>query len=191
MSQVLESSAGAVPSLAELPDEIRDALNGLPGAADRLWGRQMPRLLRAALALGVPPDEAPDVVQESMLAAFRALRRFRPGRGSFEAWTHAILLRRCANWRRARGRFLRAVSSLGRAGRAQSAAPDRQVDARHTLERMLNGLSVTQHRVWTLLEVSGLGAGEVAGMLGIRETTVRSHLRHARESMRRRGEEMR
>jgi DNA-directed RNA polymerase specialized sigma24 family protein len=41
------------------------------------------------------------------------------------------------------------------------------------------------------MEISGLGTGEVARMLGIREATVRSHLRHARESLRRRGEEMR
>ena len=190
-SQVLEPSTRDAVALAEFPEEIRDVLSGIPGAADRLWGSQVPRLLRAALALGLPPAEAPDVVQESMLAAFRALHRFRPDKGSFEAWTHAILLRRCANWRRARGRFLRAVASLGRDSRPRPAAPDQQLDARRMLERMLEGLSATQRRIWTLMEISGLGTEEVARMLRIREATVRSHLRHARASLRRRGEEMR
>ena len=77
-SQTLDASMRAPAAPADFPDTVREALDDVPGAADRLWGEQAPRLLRAALALGVPPEEAPDVVQESLLAAFRALRRFRP-----------------------------------------------------------------------------------------------------------------
>jgi RNA polymerase sigma factor (sigma-70 family) len=154
--------------------------------AELLWSRQAPRLVRAAIALGVPPEEAADVVQDTLLAAFRARRAFDPERGSFDAWSHAILVRRYSNWRRARGRMVRAITSFARDRRgATMPAPDAAVEARRTLRRLVSGLSPVQRRVWALMEVSGLSTEATARALRLREATVRSHLRHARNAMRR------
>jgi RNA polymerase sigma-70 factor (ECF subfamily) len=159
-------------------------------SAERLWSEQAPRLVRAAIALGVPPEEAADVVQDTLLAAFRALRSFDPQRGSFDAWSHAILVRRCSNWRRARARLVRVFTALAREGQGTVVpAPDAVLEARRTLQRLVGGLSPGQRKVWVLMEVSGLSARATAEALGLREATVRSHLRHARTAMRRNAEE--
>jgi RNA polymerase sigma-70 factor (ECF subfamily) len=157
-------------------------------APEVLWKRQAPRLVRAAIALGVHPDEAADLVQETLLAAFLARHRFDRERGSFDAWTHAILIRRCANWRRARGRFLRAVTAFAREGRPTPLQPDAVVETRLRLERLVAGLSPARRRVWALLEISGLSVEETAAALRMRESTVRSHLRHARAALQRSAE---
>jgi RNA polymerase sigma factor (sigma-70 family) len=160
------------------------AVSGAAGAADALWRRQAPRLVRAAVALGVAPDDAADLVQETLLAAFRALARFDPERASFDAWTHAILVRRCSNWRRGRRRLLRALQRLRAEPAAARHRPDEEVAAQELLDRLIGAMPRVRRRVWALVEVSGLSAADAARALGIREATVRSHLRHVRAARR-------
>jgi RNA polymerase sigma-70 factor (ECF subfamily) len=191
MSREAELLAGGPPAVAAAgpPDDVAAVLDGWRDAAEALWSRQAPRLVRAAIALGVPAADAGDVVQEALLAAFRRLRGFDPARGSFDAWTHAILVRRCANWRRARARLLRALRGAPR--QEPPSRPDGDLDARRTLERLVGGLAPARRRAWALVEISGLSPREAASILRVRESTVRSHLRHAREAMRRAAEEER
>lgn len=160
-------------------------------APEALWSRQAPRLIRAAIAIGVPPEEAADLVQETLLAAFRARHRFDPERGSFDTWTHAILARRCSNWRRARSRLFRALTAFARERSPQLPRPDAVVEARRTLERLAADLSPARRRVWALMEISGLSTQETAAALRMRESTVRSHLRHARAALQRAASEER
>ncbi len=186
-----EGETPGFPSRLDVCQAAAVERDSVAEAPEVLWTRQAPRLVRAAIALGVPPDEAADLVQETLLAAFRARQRFDRERGSFDAWTHAILVRRCSNWRRARGRFLRAVTALAREARPNPLQPDDVVEARQRLERLVAGLSPARRRVWALLEISGLSVEETATALRMRESTVRSHLRHARSALQRSAEEER
>jgi len=188
-----------VPRGDHLPDEpgterlVRAAREGVPGAAEDLWSSQAPRLIRAAIALGVPMEEAEDVVQESLLSAFRNFGRFDGSRAPFEVWTHRILVSRTSNWHRARRRLRLALSRL--AGEDRPAAelrPDEALaaaEAKRTLHRLTAGLSSIRRRVWVLTQISGLPVREVAEALGLREETVRSHLRHARLALERAAKE--
>ena len=148
------------------------------------WREQTPALLRAAIALGCGPDDAADLVQDTLLAAFRSIDRFDPARGSFGAWTHAILVRRCSNWWRAKRRLRLALNRFAHEATDRQPASSDAVDARLTLERLTVCLSRAQRRVWALVEIAGLTSREAAVALRLREVTIRSHLRHARAALR-------
>lgn len=156
-----------------------------PGTHQALWADQAPRLLRAAIALGIPPADAPDLVQETLLAAFASSRRFDPARASFTTWTHTILLRRCANWRRHLYRFHRMLARLSRLQPVSTTSCGDSLEARLSLERLASRLSRTQRQILTLVDISGLSPAEVATVLRMNPATVRSHLRHARAALRR------
>ncbi len=166
---------------------VQAARRGESSAARALWTAQAPGLLRAAIALGIQPADAADVVQETLMAAFRSLDRFDPHKGAFSTWTHAILVRRCSNWRRARSHVAKLLAGLRQEPPGHTPAAE-AVEAKLTLESLVRGLSRSQRRVWALVEVAGLSGKQAADALGLREATVRSHLRHARAAMRRAAE---
>lgn len=56
-----------------------------------------PRLLRFACASGVTPDAADDVVQETLLTAWRSLERLNSPEG-FQAWLYGICRNMCLRW---------------------------------------------------------------------------------------------
>jgi RNA polymerase sigma-70 factor (ECF subfamily) len=152
-------------------------------ATDRLFAEARPRLIRVALSLGVDPDAAADLVQESLLSAHRNFHRFDPGKGSFEGWTSVILLRRARNLqrsRRRRWRMLRAVRA-GASDNPGTAAG--AVEARITLQRLLRELTDRQREVIALYEITGLSAAETAVLLDLTPAGVRSIARDARRRL--------
>lgn len=181
-SESLGLSASGTGRAAAVP-AVRSTA-GLPGCG-QLWREQTPGLLRAAIALGCGPEDAADLVQDTLLAAFRSINRFDPARGSFGTWTHAILVRRWSNWWRAKQRLRRALQLLSHETAVRQAPSSDAVEARLTLERLAACLSRAQRRVWVLVEIAGLTSREAAGALCLREATIRSHLRYARAALRR------
>jgi RNA polymerase sigma-70 factor (ECF subfamily) len=167
----------------EVPDLVRDVLAGDGEAADRLYESVRPGLLRMALALGVGPESAADLVQDTLWAAHRRLERYDPERASFEGWLAVILVRRTRNFWRGRRRMHRVLGLL-RAVRTTGEERDREVlEARLTVDRLLAGLTPRQREVVALYEISGLGADRVAEILGISPAGVRSLARDARRKL--------
>ena len=166
--------------LAALVDAAR---GGDADATDRLYASVRPRLLRVALALGVDPDDAADLVQETLWAAHRNLSRFDAGRASFEGWLGTILVRRARNRWRALARGRRLLKAFAASTWTSSEAGSRAVEARLTLRRLLDRLTRRQREVTALYEIDGLSAEEVAGILGISAAGVRSLARDARRRL--------
>jgi RNA polymerase sigma-70 factor (ECF subfamily) len=166
-----------------------EAGHGRAEAAERLFAALRPRLTRIALALGAPPDDVPDLVQETLVAALRALPRFDPERGRVEGWAATILVRRVRNLARGHRRMARALAAFGRprampAFRERTAPDDvAALDARLTLERLLGALTAEQREIVALYEIAEWSADEVAAALGIAPTTVRSIARDARRRL--------
>ena len=106
---VTPPSQGDAPG-SDLAKLALAARAGRGAEEERLWQAAHPRLVRIALALGVPAGDVPDLVQDALFAAHRALRRFDPGAGSFEAWLGTILIRRARNLARSRRRKMRSPS---------------------------------------------------------------------------------
>ena len=162
---------------------VEAARGGDADAMDRLYAKVRPRLLRIALALGVDPEDAADLVQETLWAAHRNLGRFDVTRASFEGWLGTILVRRARNRWRALARGRRMLQALAASAWTSSEAGSRAVEARLTLRRLLDRLTRRQREVIALYEIDELSAEEVAGILGISAAGVRSLARDARRRL--------
>jgi len=178
-----EATAGREDLDNDLSSLVGAVRNGDESTTERLYATVRPRLLRTALALGVDPDDAADLVQETLWSAHRNLHRFDPRQASFEGWLGLILVRRARNRWRGLVRKKRLLEKL-HVFSPRSADPEAgAVDARLTLERLLGVLTRRQREVVALYEIGGLGAGEVARVLGISSAGVRSLARDARRRL--------
>ena len=176
---VVDHNDGADP-LASL---VESARGGDEAATGRLYACVRPRLLRIALALGADPDDAADLVQETLWSAHRNLGRFDAARASFEGWLGTILVRRTRNSWRSLARGRRLVRALAGSTRTSSDPGSHAVEARLTLQSLLEQLTRRQREVVALYEIDGLSAEEVAGILGITAAGVRSLARDARRRL--------
>ncbi len=147
-------------------------------------------LLRLATHLTGSPADAPDVVQEVLLALHRALPSFR-GEARLSTFVYRIALRAAAQHRARRPREVGSLDS----GNEEAAwrqvvdpgvPPDRQASAREEMRRLLSAmdrLSLEHRSVLALFTVEGLGHAEIAEVLGIPEGTVWSRLHSARRKL--------
>jgi RNA polymerase sigma-70 factor, ECF subfamily len=153
-------------------------------AANRLWGTMRPRLSRIALAIGIPADDAPDLVQDVLFAAHRRLGSFDPQKGTVEAWLSASLVRRARNSFRAERRRHRLAERFGALiGWGAGRRPMDAVEARLTLTRLLGALTEGQREVVALYEIGELTAEDTGRLLGITAGGVRSIARDARDRL--------
>ena len=152
--------------------------------------------------LGSVPD-AEDVLQETLLAAWRGLDRFEE-RASVRAWLYRIATNRSLNVLRGNGRLAAATGSQGpRTGDPAWAepcpdtlledlpdtapGPEARYETRESLGLAfvagLQRLPPRQRAALVLRDVLGFRAGEVAGMLDSTETSVNSALQRARATL--------
>lgn len=139
------------------------------------------RLLRRIGGRDIDPEDA---TQDVFVAVVRKLPEFE-GRAALKTWIYRICCNIAAEHRRRAWRRRRLHASLWQAGfwRPRKAV-DEQVLARHDLARMqliLEKLDNKKRQVFVLREIEQLSGSEVAAILDIPETTVRTRLFHARK----------
>jgi RNA polymerase sigma-70 factor (TIGR02960 family) len=145
-------------------------------------------------------QDAEDVLQETMLAAWRGLDEFRE-RSSLRTWLYRIATNRCLNAlrdssRRPRPEPIRTVEpawlepypdqlldQLPDAAPGPEARYERKEAVALAFVAALQHLPPNQRAVLVLRDVLGYRAAEVAGMLSTTETSVNSALRRAREAI--------
>lgn len=152
-------------------------------------------------------QDAEDLVQETLLAAWRGLEGFQ-GRASLRTWLYRIATNRCLNALRDRGRrppaleapsppaptrmrepiWLEPYPDALLAGVTDGAHdPDARYEAREAIQLAfvagLQRLPPRQRAVLVLRDVLGFRAGEVAEALGVTEASVTSALHRARTAL--------
>ncbi len=140
-------------------------------------------LYRVALSLTRRPADAEDLVQDTLIRAYRSIDRF-DGRYP-RAWLLTILRNTHINrGRRQRPELLRDPSS-----RSDPPSPDRtdaavdlQLDG--VIEHALRQLPQNFREVIELVDVAGLSYQEAASSLGIPSGTVMSRLHRGRDRLR-------
>jgi RNA polymerase sigma-70 factor (TIGR02960 family) len=164
-------------------------------------------LLHCYQVLGSVAD-AEDMLQETLLAAWRGLERFE-GRSSLRTWLHRIAANGCLNALRGRSRRPQEVPLMDEIARATRLAdpvwaepypdvlldglpdlapgPEARYDARESIElafvTALQHLPPRQRAVLVLRDVLGYPAAEVAVMLDSTEASVKGALQRARATL--------
>jgi len=165
---------------------VERARNGDTDAFGGLVTRHQPLAIRVAYAL--VGDDAPDVVQDAMVKAYRNLHRFRPG-GPFRAWLLRIVTNEASNRRRSAGRraqlALRVRDENSSGGTALS-PEDVAVanERRHMLAAAVSRLSAMDRRVIALRWFAELSEAEMATALDCAPGTVKSRVSRALDRLR-------
>jgi RNA polymerase sigma-70 factor (TIGR02960 family) len=153
-------------------------------------------------------QDAEDMVQETLLAAWRSLEGFE-GRASLRSWLYRIATNRCLNALRARSRRPREVQAMGDMPEPtrrieplwlepypdvlledlpdRSAGPAARYEARESIELSfivaLQHLPPRQRAALVLRDVLGFRTAEVAEMLDTGEGSVKGALQRARATL--------
>lgn len=168
-------------------------LNGPPAgrqaAFAELMRRYKPPLYRLIVAQTGHAADAPDLLQDSFVAAHAALRRYDPGR-SLHAWLARIAINKCRDWhRRRRVRHVLAyVLPIEAGDRIADTAADAEAQAigRDDLARTLAAIArlpAPLRDALVLCAVDELSHAEAAEALGITAKAVETRVRRARAAL--------
>ena len=122
---------------------------------------------------------AEEVVQETVLAAWRKYDQYDPGRGSERAWMFGIARNVAATRHRRNQRHLRAVPTDPVADSGIDDAELARVAERSLIADAIRALSPDHRDVVAAAYWDGLSTKEIAAQLGIPDGTVKSRLHYA------------
>ncbi|PCD03481.1 RNA polymerase subunit sigma-24 [Sphingomonas spermidinifaciens] len=168
-------------------DLARRSAVGDDDAFAEVMRRHRRRVYRLILANVADPDEALDLVQETFVSAYGALRRFDPER-PMSAWLARIALNKARDWarRRAVRRMLGLSIPVGEIAELHAddrPLPDAEAIDRTELARLSRAvaqLPASQREPLVLCVVEGLSQAEAAELLAISEKAVETRIRRAR-----------
>lgn len=170
--------------LSSLSDELltRRAQRGDAAAFDALVQRHAPAVYRFVARTMPDRSDCDDVVQESLIAAWKALPNF-AFRSSLRTWLFSIAARKTADALRRRtpvaSEVLEELPQTG-PGPVEKAADSDFLEA---LSRELGRLPYPARAAWWLREVDGLSVAEIASVLRTSEGSVRGHLQRTRKRL--------
>lgn len=173
------------PSDGEL---IHAVQAGDTGAFDELMKRYAASIYRLTYSLVRNHADADDMVQETFIRAFRAIRRF-DERFQFYTWLRKIAVNLCFNHLKRARRVATQPLPLADGDSAAADIPDPRADAegsslRRDLDAALFKLPADQRTIFLLRVKEELSYNEIAETLGIPVGTVMSRLNRAREKLR-------
>jgi RNA polymerase sigma-70 factor (ECF subfamily) len=176
-------------------DLIAQARGGDVAAFSEMMEELQPRLMGQALAFCGDDHLAQDLVQETMIAAWKSLPRF-DGSCRFFTWLYVILLRQ---HRRSLGWFSRRLplATLEQQAAANRFEPAAAQDSENVegpaaelLRAMLTALPARHREVVRLRFYAEASEVEIATALGIPPGTVKSRLHNALTALRRMKEKV-
>lgn len=172
--------------------ELLDALRaGDRAALAELVERHAPEVYRFAAKMCREPEDAKDVLQDTLLSAARGLGDFR-GDATLSTWFYTVARSFCIKRRRTSKFAPTHTVSLEHSREAEQVpaphmAPDEAAAGRELglgLERAIAALEPDQREVLLLRDVEGLTAQEVSQIVGASVGAVKSRLHRARAAAR-------
>ena len=168
------------------------AHRGEADAVDELLARHEKQVYRFGLRMCGNEEDARDVLQETLLAAFRGIGDFR-GDSRLSTWLYQIASSFCSKSRR-RGagepeRYEPVEAAEAQGVAAEGDQPDALAHAKEigkVLQAAILALSPASREVVVLRDVEGLSAEEAAKVLGVEVGALKSRLHRARLELRER-----
>jgi len=159
-------------------------------ALENLLERHQARIYRFGLKMCRDPEDAKDVLQDTLLGVARGVRDFRGG-ASLSTWLYTIARSFCIKKRRKSKFAPAAEASLLDTDAAVIADPSSSADdalaskqVERALEQAIVALEPKYREVLLLRDVEGLTAPEVAQVTGASVQAVKSRLHRARLAVR-------
>jgi len=186
-----QAPAERIANDPDLPELIARCQAGDQSAFATLYERYAPALYRLAYSVLLVEQDAEDVLQESLVYAFRNLNRYDPARGAFRTWLYTITISRCRNARRRK--WLPTITlghllSLGvEPPTPATESPEVRAawqELRASLAQALHTLSPRLREAVALRYGQGLTYREMAEIMGCPQKTAESRVRLAHEQLR-------
>lgn len=167
---------------------VAEALAGYDEAFAEIVRRHRDALYRIAYATLGDADEALDAVQDALIAAHGALRRFDRAR-PLRPWLSRIVLNRCRDVRRRRTvrRMLLPFAAVAEQVADDAPGPAALAGDRRTLARTLTAIAALPTNLREPLVLTAIDAmpqADVAEALGITTKAVETRVRRARAALR-------
>ena len=170
-------------------DLIIRAQAGEAAAFEELASGNADRLYAIALRRVGDPGEAEEVVQETLLRAWKGISEFR-GRSAFLTWLHRIVVNeanRALERRTRRPQTVQLTAEQLPANAVQDHGPTWQVESQElfdALERALLSLPLPYRTAIVLRDIEGLSTSEAANAAGVGQAAFNSRLHKARLKLR-------
>ncbi len=172
---------------------LEAARGGDARSLESLLERHQAQVYRFGMKMCRDPEDARDVLQDTLLAMARGVHDFR-GASSISTWLYTIARSFCIKKRR-RSKFApepeRSLETDAAPETAELADPGRGPDevlaareVHDALEQAIAALEPKYREALVLRDVEGLSAADVAEVLGISVQAVKSRLHRARVSVR-------
>jgi RNA polymerase sigma-70 factor (ECF subfamily) len=170
-------------------DLVRCAQAGDVAAFEQLASEHADRLYAVVVRLVVGRAEAEDVVQESLLRAWRGIGSFE-GHSMFHTWLYRIAVNesnRALERRLRRGEAISAdeesvqIAAPAHDGPASQAEQD---ELRHGLDTAIASLAPPYRTALVLRDIEGLSTREASKIAGVGEAAFKSRLHQARLKVR-------
>ena len=181
------AAARSEPAQRSDAELLQELAKGELGALGELYDRYREPIRRFLARATSDAEDVDDLVHATFLTAAKSAGRY-DGRASCRPWLVGIAAQLLRRRRRALGRLLAVLSSLGGA-RTGVTDPRPVLQARNDVERALAGISEPKRMALLMAEVEGLSCAEIAAALGVPIGTVWTRLHAARRELRRALEE--
>ena len=156
---------------------VRRAQAGDKQAFIRLMEAHKHALTRAAMAILHNQEDVADAVAETVMEAFSKLYTLRQPK-YFKTWLTRILIYNSYDILR-QNRRLVSFDQLPE----DSHNPDQSLDRSLDVRESLNALAENDRLVLTLYYIDGFKVKEIAGIMGVKESAVKSRLMRSRERL--------
>jgi RNA polymerase sigma-70 factor, ECF subfamily len=161
---------------------ILKARQGDPRAFEQLVRQCDRRLLALALDLAGNAADAQDIFQEALIAAHRALPRFRL-ESDFFTWLYRIAVNQALRFRRRREFLPGGIETERRAAGPDPEQAVLEAELQSQFELALDRLSGQERIAFVLCHRQGLRIAQAAAVMVCSEGSVKSYLFRAREKM--------
>ena len=171
--------------------------SGEPRAFEVLVRRHQKKMFNIAYRMTGNYDDAADIVQESFLSAYRAIKDFR-GEAKFSTWLYGIVVKHSRNRMRhtSSREYHEPVSLDGNRSSTNESVPiepvshDKPVidlliekEMQEKVQGCIDGLEKDHREILVLRDIQGFSYEEIAAMLGLPDGTVKSRLSRARSAI--------